>query len=111
MAAVTASGGQLGEPPWDAARLREFLIQHKLAVQRTIEFLTAQGQARPQPQAAFGKWLAARLDALPPPVAAEVGTWAEALQGRGQRAGPARQDRTIQGYLRILEAPLVTWAA
>jgi hypothetical protein len=46
----------------------------------------------------------------PPPVAAEVGTWTEALQGRGQRAGPARQDHTIQGYLRILEAPLATWA-
>lgn len=111
MAAVTASGGQLGEPPWDDARLRQFLIQDKLAVQRTLEFLIAQGLARPQPQAAFSQWLAARLKALPPPVAAEVGTWAEALQGRGQRAGPARQDRTIQGYLRILEAPLATWAA
>jgi integrase len=111
VAAVTASGGQLGEPPWDDARLRQFLIQDKLAVQRTLEFLIAQGLARPQPQAAFSQWLAARLKALPPPVAAEVGTWAEVLQGRGQRAGPARQDRTIQGYLRILEAPLATWAA
>jgi hypothetical protein len=39
VAAVTASGGQLGEPPWDDARLRQFLIQDKLAVQRTLEFL------------------------------------------------------------------------
>jgi integrase len=108
---VTASRGQLGEPPWDAALLRQFLIRQKLPALRTIEFLTAQGLARPQPQAVFSQWLAARLKALPPPVAAEVGTWTEALQGRGQRAGPARQDHTIQGYLRILEAPLATWAA
>ena len=110
-AAVTASPGQLGEPPWDAVLLRQFLIQRKLPARRTIEFLTAQGLARPQPQAVFSRWLAARLEALPPPVAAEVCTWAEALQGRGQRAGPARQDRTIQGYLRVLQAPLAAWAA
>jgi integrase len=108
--AVTASGGQLGEPPWDAARLRQFLIQQKLAVRRTIEFLADQGLARPRPQAVFSQWLAVRLGALPPPVAAEVGSWTEALQGRGQRAGPARQDHTIQGYLRVLEAPLAAWA-
>jgi integrase len=108
---VTASRGQLGEPPWDAAPLRQFLIRQKLPALRTIEFLTDCGLARPQPQAVFSQWLAARLTALPPPVAAEVATWTEALQGRGQRAGPARQDRTIQGYLRILEAPLATWAA
>jgi integrase len=33
------------------------------------------------------------------------------LQGRGPRAGRARQTRTIQGYLRILHAPLATWSA
>jgi hypothetical protein len=36
---------------------------------------------------------------------------AEALQGRGPRAGRARQTRTIQGYLRILQPPLASWAA
>jgi integrase len=108
--AVTDTRGQLGEPPWDAARLRQFLVQRKLAVRRTIEFLTNQGLTRPRLQAVFSQWLAAGLEALPPPVATEVGTWTEALQGRGQRAGPARQDHTIQGYLRVLEAPLATWA-
>ena len=109
--AVLASREQLGEPPWDAARLRQFLNARKLVALRAIEFLTSQGLARPDPQAVFGQWLAARLAALPPPVAAEVRTWAEALQGRGPRAGPARQNRTIQGYLRILQAPLASWSA
>ena len=48
---------------------------------------------------------------MPAPFAAEVRTWTEALQGRGPRAGRARQTSTIQGYLRILEAPLASWAA
>jgi integrase len=48
---------------------------------------------------------------LPAPFAAEVRTWAEALQGRGPRAGRARQTSTIQGYVRILQAPLASWAA
>jgi integrase len=109
--AVLASREQLGEPPWDAPRLRQFLNARKLVALRAIEFLTSQGLARPDPHAVFGQWLAARLAVLPPPAAAEVRTWTEALQGRGPRAGPARQDRTIQGYLRILQAPLASWSA
>ena len=60
---------------------------------------------------AFGQWLAARLAALPAPFAADVNTWAEALQGPGPHARRARQTRTIQGYLRILQAPLASWSA
>jgi integrase len=108
---VLASRAELGEPPWEAARLRQFLNQQNLVALRAIEFLTGQGLARPAPQAAFDRWLAARLAALPGPVAAEVRTWAEALQGRGPRAGRPRQAATIQGYLRILQAPLASWAA
>jgi integrase len=109
--AVLASRAELGEPPWDAGTLRKFLNQRRLVALRAIEFLTGQGLARPNPQAVFGQWLAARLAALPAPVDAEVRTWADALQGRGPRAGPARQDRTIQGYLRILQGPLTSWSA
>jgi integrase len=109
--AVLASPAELGEPPWEAVRLRRFLHERRLVALRAVEFLTDQGLARENPQAAFDQWLAARLAALPAPVAAEVRTWAEALQGRGPRAGPARQTRTIQGYLRILQAPLASWAA
>jgi integrase len=109
--AVLASHAELGEPPWDAARLRQFLNQRNLVALRAVEFLTDQGLARPNPQAAFERWLAARLATLPAPFAAEVRTWTEALQGRGPRAGPARQNRTIQGYLRILQPPLASWAA
>src|SRR5262249_27233983 len=109
--AVLSGPAELGEPPWDAARLRQFLNTRHLVAHRAIESLTAQGLARPNPKAAFDRWLAARLAALPAPVAAEMGSWAEALQGRGPRAGRARQTRTIQGYLRILQAPLASWAA
>ena len=84
---------ELGEPPWDAVRLRQFLNERNLVALRAVEFLTDQGLARPNPQAAFDRWLAARLAALPAPFAAEVRTWTEALQGRGPRAGrrPAGQ--------------------
>ena len=109
--AVLASRAELGEPPWDAARLRQFLNQRNLVALRAVEFFTDQGLARGNPQAVFEEWLAARLAALPAPFAAEVRTWTEALQGRGPRAGKARQPRTIQGYLRILEVPLASWAA
>ena len=108
--AVLASREQLGEPPWDAADIRQFLVERRLVALRAVEFLTDQGLARPTPQAAFERWLAARLAALPAPFAAEVRTWAEALQGRGPRAGRARQASTIQGYVRILQAPLASWA-
>jgi hypothetical protein len=109
--AVLASRAELGEPPWDAARLRQFLNQRRLVALRAVEFLTDQGLVRGNAQAACDQWLAARLAALPAPFAAEVRTWAEALQGRGPRAGRARQTTTIQGYLRILEVPLASWAA
>jgi hypothetical protein len=109
--AALASRAELGEPPWDAADIRQFLNERNLVALRAVEFLTDQGLARPSPQAAFDQWLEARLAALPAPVAAEVRTWTEALQGRGPRAGRARQTSTIQGYLRILEIPLASWAA
>ena len=109
--AVLASRAELGEPPWDAARLRQFLVERRLVALRAVEFLTGQGLARPTPQAAFDRWLAARLAVLPAPVADEVRTWTEALQGRGPRAGRSRQASTTQGYVRILQAPLASWAA
>jgi integrase len=108
---VLASRDELGQPPWDAVKLRQFLNKQNLVGLRAIEFLTSQGLARPSPQAAFDRWLAARLAALPAAFAAEVRTWTDALQGRGPRAGRARQASTIQGYLRILQAPLASWAA
>jgi integrase len=108
---VLASRAELGEPPWEAAGLRQFLNQRNLVALRAVEFLTDQGLARGNPQAAFDQWLAARLAALPAPFAADLNTWAEALQGRGPRAGRARQTCTIEGYLRILQAPLASWSA
>ena len=109
--AVLASRTGLGEPPWDAVRLRQFLNDRKLVALRAVEFLTDQGLARPHPQAAFDRWPAVRLAALPAPFAADVRTWTEALQGRGPRAGRPRKTSTIQGYVRILLAPLASWAA
>ncbi len=109
--AVLAGRAELGEPPWDAARLRQFLNERNLVALRAVEFFTDQGLARPSSQAVFERWLAARLAALPAPFAAEVRTWTEALQGRGPRAGPPRQNRTIQGYVRILQPPLAAWSA
>jgi hypothetical protein len=109
--AVLASRGDLGQPPWDTGTLERFLNERRLVALRAVGFLTGQGLARGNPRAVLGTWLAARLAALPAPVADEVRTWAEALQGHGPRAGRARQASTIQGYLRVLEVPLASWSA
>ena len=109
--AVLASRAGLGEPPWDAADIRRYLVERNLVALRAVEFLTDQGLTCGNPQAVFEQWLTARLAAMPAPFAADVRTWAEALQGRGPRAGRPRETSTIQGYLRILQAPLASWAA
>jgi integrase len=109
--AVLTSSHDLGQPPWDTGTLERFLNQRHLTALRAIEFLTSQGLARGDPHAALRAWLTARLAALPAPIAAEVRTWAEAMQGRGPRAGRPRQASTIQGYLRVLQAPLASWSA
>ena len=90
--------------------MRGFLISRRLRALRAVEFLTDQGLAR-DPQDVLAEWITARLAALPAPVAAEVRIWADALQGRGSRAGHPRSRRTIQGYLRVLQPPLAEWAA
>jgi hypothetical protein len=108
---VLTSGHELGPPPWDAGRLRQFLVSRHRVALRVAEFLTDQGLARLNPRAALEQWLARRLAALPAPFAAEVRTWTEALQGRGPRAGRPRHPRTIEAYSRVLEIPLATWSA
>jgi integrase len=109
--AVLTDGGDLGQPPWDATGLRRLLNARGLVALRVIEFLTDQGLARGNPQAALEQWLAPRLAVLPAAIAAEVRIWAEALQGQGPRPSRARDATTIRGYLRILEVPLTAWAA
>ena len=110
LAVVLTSSQELGQPPWDAAQLRRFLVNRHLVALRVAEFLTDQGLARTNPRAAFQQWLVRRLAALPGPFAAEVRIWAEALQGRGPRAGRPRHVKTIEAYLRVLETPLAAWA-
>lgn len=90
--------------------MRGFLISRRLKALRAVEFLTDQGLAR-DPQDVLAEWITGRLAALPAPFAAEVRIWADALQGRGPRAGRPRSPRTIQGYLRILQPALADWAA
>jgi len=109
--AVLASGHELGQPPWDTGTLLQFLNQRHLVALRAVEFLTDRDLARGSTQSALSTWLAPRLAILPAPFADEVRTWAEALQGRGPRAGHARQPSTIQGYLRALQVPLANWSA
>jgi integrase len=111
LVAVLTSGGDLGQPPWDAGHLRRFLTGRRLVALRVVEFLTDEGLACTNPHAVLDQWLACRLAALPAPFAAEVQTWTEALHGRGPRAGRPRHPRTIEAYLRVLETPLAAWAA
>ena len=109
-AVLLTSRPDLGQPPWDTAKLRQFLNGQHLVALRVVEFLTDEGLARGDPQAVLSQWLALRLAALPAPFAIEVRTWTEALQGHGPRPARPRDATTIQGYLRILEAPLASWS-
>ena len=111
LAVALTSGQELGPQPWDAGHLQRFLTgRHQVAL-RVAEFLTDEGVARASPRAALEQWLARRLATLPAPFAAEVAIWTEALHGRGPRAGLPRHPRTIEAYLRVLEAPLAAWAS
>ena len=111
LTAVLASGQNLGQPPWDTGRVRQFLNGRGLVALRVVEFLTDEGLARTSPQAVLDQWLVRRLAALPPPIAAEVQIWTRARQGHGPRAPRPRGATTIQGYLRVLEVPLASWSA
>jgi hypothetical protein len=111
LAVVLTSRQELGPQPWDAGHLRRFLTGRHWVALRVVEFLTDQGLARANPRAAFQQWLARRLAALPAPFAAEVRIWIEALQGSGPRGARPRHPRTIEAYLRVLEAPLAAWAS
>ena len=110
LAVVLTSSQDLGQPPWDAGHLHQFLVSRHLVALRVIEFLTDQGMARANPRAVLEQWLARRLASLPAPFAAEVRIWTEALHGRGPRAARPRHPRTIEAYLRILDTPLAAWA-
>jgi hypothetical protein len=95
----------------DAAAARAFLVRRRLVALRVVEFLVDQGLAGVDAHAVLDGWLARRLRPLPAPIRAEVGTWVDALCGRGARAGRARQPTTVQGYLRALGPALADWSA
>ncbi len=109
--AVVTSGQDLGPPPWVAERMRRYLTGRHLVALRALEFLADEGLVRGADNAVFEDWLTRQLAGLPGPIAAEVRIWTGALQGGGPRRARPRDATTIQGYLRILEAPLASWAA
>jgi integrase len=94
----------------DAATVRAFLVQRRLVALRVVEFLVDQGLVGVDPHAVLDRWLARRLQPLAAPIRAEVGTWVDALRGRGARAGRPRKHATIQGYLRALQPALADWS-
>jgi len=111
LVAVLTSGQALGQPPWDAAAVRRFLLGRHLIALRVVEFLADQGLVSCDGHAVLDRLLAPRLGLLPAPVAAEVRLWIEALRGRGPRPARPRDTTTIQGYLRALDTPLTAWSA
>jgi integrase len=94
----------------DAATARAFLVQRRLVALRVVEFLVDQGLVGVHEHAVLDRWLARRLQPLAAPIRAEVGTWVDALRGRGARAGRPRKAATIQGYLRALQPALADWS-
>ncbi len=103
LTAVLASGQDFSQRPWDAELIRRFLNERHLVALRVVEFLTDEGLARANPQAALDRWLTSRLATLSGPFAAEVRIWTEALQGRGpvhRAPGTEERSRRICGSLR-----------
>jgi hypothetical protein len=107
---VLTSSQELGQRPWDAEHLRQFLVNRHQVALRVVEFLTDEGLTRTNPRAALEQWIARRLAVLPAPFAAEVRVWTEALHGRGPRPARPRYRRTVEAYLHVLETPLAAWA-
>jgi integrase len=95
----------------DAAAVRSFLIGRHLVALRVLEFLADQGLVAVDGQAVLDGWLARQLAPLPESIQTEVGTWIDALRGRGPRTGRPRQPSTIQGYVRALQRALADWSA
>ena len=109
---ATASHGQLGEPPWDAAPLRQFLIRHKLVALRARSS-SSPPTAWPGPSrrrsSAGGSRPASRR--CPRPSRPRCAPGPRRCKAAGRAPGGPARTSTIQGYVRILEAPLASWAA
>jgi hypothetical protein len=60
--------------------------------------------------ASFQKWLAGKLDGLAPGIRAETQRWARTMRDGGPRAR-ARNETTVQGYLRAVRPALLAWSA
>jgi hypothetical protein len=80
------------------------------SIAHTIEVLQAMGILGADRPASLEQWLAGKLDGLAPGIRAETQRWARTLRGGGPRTR-ARNETTVQGYLRAVRPALLAWSA
>jgi integrase len=80
------------------------------SIAHTTEVLQAMGILSEDRPTTFEQWLAAKLDGLAPGIRAEIQRWARALRDGGPRTR-ARDETTVQGYLRAVRPALLAWSA
>jgi hypothetical protein len=80
------------------------------SIAHTTEVLQAMGILCDDRPTTFEQWLADKLDGLAPGIRAETQRWARTLRDGGPRAH-ARDETTVQGYLRAVRPALLAWSA
>jgi hypothetical protein len=80
------------------------------SIAHTTEVLQVMGILCDDRPATFEQWLARKLDGLAPGIRSETQLWARSLRDGGPRAR-ARDETTVQGYLRAVRPLLVVWSA
>ena len=80
------------------------------SIAHTTEVLRAMGILRDDRPTTFEQWLASKLDGLAPGIRSETQRWARTLRDGGPRTR-ARDQATVQGYLRTVRPALLAWSA
>jgi hypothetical protein len=80
------------------------------SIAHTTEVLQAMGILCDDRPTTFEQWLASKLDGLAPGIRAETQRWARTLRDGGPRTR-ARDQATVQGYLRAVRPALLAWSA
>ena len=100
------SGGEL----ICTSQFHRVLRDRGASIAHTTEVLQEMGILRDDRPTSFEQWLAGKLDGLSPGIRSETQRWARTLRDGGPRAH-ARDQATVQGYLRAVRPALLAWSA
>jgi site-specific recombinase XerD len=109
--AIFAQEHKFGTRPWKETALRQYLLEHELLMQHTIDFLTTVGYVTGSPEQTLMRAIELHIEPLPGTIRSEVLHWIEALRGRGRRRRRVLAEGTIRNYIYTVRKPLAQWAS